>query len=137
MLMKKILILLSTLFMTIFYINTYADDTIYTADKLNIIATSQSPEFTIKLKSNPSTGYVWFLRDYNNNLLTPVKHVYQKPGQEMPGAPGFELWTFRVKPSALTIPQQTVIRFIYARPWEGVNGSTQIEFRVSTMSLQN
>ncbi len=112
------------------------ENNIYTEDKLNIIATPQSPEFIIKLKSNPTTGYSWFLRDYDSNLIAPVSHTFQRPGQVMPGAPGYEMWTFRVKPAGFAVPQQTVIRLIYTRPWEGAETATQLVFRVSTQGKQ-
>ncbi|TAK73581.1 MAG: hypothetical protein EPO11_08245 [Gammaproteobacteria bacterium] len=108
-------------------------DNVYTEDKLNITVTPQSPEFVIKLKSNPGTGYSWFLRDYNSNLISPVKHTFQRPGQVMPGAPGYELWTFRIKPAGFLVPQQMVIRMIYARPWEGADSATQLVFHVTTL----
>src|SRR5579883_3052977 len=108
------------------------ENNIYTEDKLNIIATPQSPEFIIKLKSNPTTGYSWFLREYDANLITPIKHSFIKPTQDLMGAPGFESWTFKVKPIAFAVPQQTVMRFIYARPWQGSESSTQIVFHVTT-----
>lgn len=109
----------------------FANNTIYTEDKPNITVTKTSPEFTIKLKSNPTTGYSWVLRAYNANLILPVKHFFQRPSnQKLMGAGGYELWTFRVKPAGFVAPQQTTIRMIYARPWEGVGNATQVIFWV-------
>lgn len=105
---------------------------VYTEDKLNITVDSKSPEFTIKLKSNPTTGFSWFLREYDAALITPVKYTFQKSEQKLAGAPGYEIWTFRVKPVGFIVPQQTVLRMIYARPWQGADSSTQIVFRVTT-----
>lgn len=110
---------------------------IYTQENSNIAVTPQQPTFTIKLKSNPSTGYSWFLREYDSNLITPIKRSYQRPepvATNLIGAPGFELWTFKVKPNAFLVPQHTTIRMIYARPWEGTESSTQVVFRISTQS---
>lgn len=108
-------------------------DTIYTEAKQNILVTADNPEFTLQLKSNPTTGYSWFLREYDANLVTPVKHSFQKSTDErLMGAPGFERWTFRVKPGSFTVPQQTTLRLIYTRPWQGSDGSTQLVFRIST-----
>jgi inhibitor of cysteine peptidase len=105
---------------------------IYTEDKQNILVTTNQPVFTIKLKSNPTTGFSWFLREYDNSLITPVKHSYQAPTQQLVGAAGFELWTFKVKPAGFVVPQQTTIRLIYARPWQSADSATQIVFRVTT-----
>jgi inhibitor of cysteine peptidase len=121
---------------TIFAANTdtssnAAANSIYTEDKLNIMVAPGQPEFTIKLKSNPSTGYSWFLREYDNTLITPVKHAFQQPTKGLIGAPGYETWVFRVKQAAFIVPQQTTIRMIYARPWQGSDSSTQTVFRVT------
>jgi inhibitor of cysteine peptidase len=109
--------------------------TVYTETKQAFIVTATQPEFVIKLKSNPTTGFSWFLRDYNANLIEPVKHEFEAPkDKKLMGAPGYELWTFRVKSSGFVVPQQTTIRFIYARPWEVDDSSTQLTFRVATAS---
>jgi inhibitor of cysteine peptidase len=110
-------------------------ETIYSEDKQNILVTGGQREFTLKLKSNPTTGYSWFLREYDSQLLTPVKHRFQKPTDEkLMGAPGYEFWTFRVKPAGFVVPQQTILRMVYTRPWQGSDGSTQIVFRLSTLN---
>jgi inhibitor of cysteine peptidase len=104
---------------------------VYTQDKPVAVVTADQPEFIIKLKSNPTTGYTWFLRGYNIELLEPVAHSFQAPDSTTVGAPGFELWTFKVKPSAFVVPQQTSIRFAYSRPWEASESASQLMFRVT------
>ena len=111
-----------------------ATDNIYTEDKPNIAVSSDQPEFTLKLKSNPTTGYSWFLREYDTSLVTAVKHKFIPGSEKLIGAAGFELWTFKIKPLGFSVPHQTTIRLIYARPWQGVDSSTQVVFRVSTIS---
>jgi inhibitor of cysteine peptidase len=108
-----------------------SEPTVYTQDKPVAIVTAAQPEFVIKLKSNPTTGYTWFLRNYNTDLLQPVSHSFQAPDTTMVGAPGFELWTFKVKPAAFVVPQQTSIRFAYSRPWEAAESATPLVFRVT------
>lgn len=108
------------------------DSTVYTEDKPNISVDAKHPDFTLKIKSNPTTGYAWFLREYDSNLITPVKHSFAAPETNLLGAPGFEIWTFHVKPTGFVVPQQTIIRMIYARPWQGSDSSTQLVFRIST-----
>jgi inhibitor of cysteine peptidase len=105
---------------------------IYTQDKLAAVVTSDQPEFVIKLKSNPTTGYSWFLRDYNFELIVPISHVFEPAeDKKLLGAPGYETWIFKAKPAAFVVPQQTSIRFVYARPWETGEGSMQLMFKVS------
>lgn len=107
---------------------------IYSENKLNIYVDSKHPEFIIKVKSNPTTGYSWFLREYDKGIITAVKHSFQAPTKKLMGAPGFELWTFRVKPAGFIVPQQTTIRLIYARPWQSDDSATQLVFRVTTQA---
>ena len=113
---------------------THADTPVTTEDKPAITVSEAMPEFVVKLKSNPTTGYSWFLRDYNSNLLTPVKHVYEAAtDKKLVGAAGYELWTFRVRAAATVVPQQTMIRFVYTRPWQTEDTGTQKVFKVTTV----
>lgn len=105
---------------------------VYTQDKTNIAVSADSPKFTIKLESNPTTGYSWFLHEYDVNLVQPLKREFKQGDKKLIGSPGYELWTFKIKPAGFTVPQQTTIRFAYARPWEGSENSTQAAFHVST-----
>ncbi len=109
-----------------------ANTNVYSEDKQNISVSADKPTFVLKLKSNPTTGYTWFLRDYNSALVTPVKHSFLPPEKTLIGAPGYELWTFRVKSAGFSVPQITTVRMIYARPWQSGDSSTQIVFHVST-----
>ena len=104
----------------------------YTEEKTNIMVSANHPTFSIKLKSNPTTGFMWILREYDSNLITPVKRQFVQPTKKLIGAPGYEIWTFKAKPEALVVPQQTTIRLIYARPWQGSEGATQLVFHVTT-----
>jgi len=107
----------------------------YSQEKTAILVKPESPEFTVQLKSNATTGYEWFLRSYDNHVITPVSHHYQRPTSQLVGAPGFEVWTFRVKAEGFTVPQVTYIRFVYARPWEAQSqAGQQVEFKVTTVS---
>lgn len=104
--------------------------TVYTQDQLNITVNVGQPEFTLQLKSNPSTGYTWFLRDYDHTLIEPIRREFKAPNTKLIGAPGMDFWTFRIKTQAITVPQQTVIRMIYARPWEGEGTGSQVVFHI-------
>lgn len=107
---------------------------VYDESKLAITVTSKQPVFVLKLVSNPTTGYVWLLKNYDKSLLVPVKHEYQAPNTKLIGAPGFDMWTFRVKPDAFTVPQRTSILMTYARPWEADNSGKNLEFVVTTQA---
>lgn len=130
----KIKIVISVLIAILIGVTGLAQaETEYTGQKLNVVVTQDQPEFTIKLKSNQTTGYSWFLREYNTDLVLPIKHHFEKADTTNVGAGGLEIWTFRVKRLGFSVPQQTVLRFVYARPWQGAEGATSLVFRVSTM----
>ncbi|MEM1244153.1 MAG: protease inhibitor I42 family protein [Pseudomonadota bacterium] len=77
-----------------------------------------SRNFEITLESNLATGYSWFLKKYNANLIKPVTHMYVKSQSNKLGAPGHEVWTFQVLPGAYKVPQMSKIKFVLLRPWE-------------------
>lgn len=117
----------------LFNICVFAETQTYTQDKTAFTISAQDKEFVIKLKSNPTTGYTWFLTDYNSALLEPVKHVFEPAtNKKLIGAPGYELWIFRAKPAAFVVPQQTLIRFVYSRPWEKLDQGQVETFRITT-----
>lgn len=106
---------------------------IYSENKTAIVVTSETPQFTIQLPSNPTTGYSWFLREYDSHLLAPVSHVFQKQTDERLGSPKIETWVFRIKKSAFLVPKQTSILFIYVRPWEAKPPAKVALFKVSIL----
>jgi inhibitor of cysteine peptidase len=89
-------------------------------DKTHI--TVKAPgEFSIKIESNPTTGYSWGLQPLKENEQTLVKFKKQKveePGEEshkekLLGAPTYEIFTFEA-----LAPGEAVIELHYRRPWE-------------------
>lgn len=129
--LKNILVGMCVASSFVVYAATENDHT-YTEDKTSISVSVKDPVFVLKLKSNPSTGYTWFLREYDSAIITPVKHEYVQPNKGLIGAPGFENWTFKVKPAGFTVPQQTTIRMVYTRPWQSNDSGTQLVFRITT-----
>ena len=91
-----------------------------------------SPEFRLKLKSNPTTGYSWFLQQYDKRLIKPVGHDYLKPDSGMVGQGGYEIWTFSLLPEALNTATKTKILMVYKRPWEVAGGSKDVTFTVTS-----
>lgn len=107
-----------------------ANTIIVEQDKPVVVLTRSNPQFTIELKSNPSTGYVWLLQDYANYLIQPVSHRFKPGDKKLIGAPGIDEWTFYLKPSAFVVPQQTHLKFVYVRPWEMNENVTPVVFQV-------
>ncbi len=85
--------------------------------KTAISVDKMTPEFTIKLPANRSTGYSWYLVPSDNNLIQATEQQYVGGGGK-PGEGGYEVWSFRVAPEAFTVPYQIPIDFVYARAWE-------------------
>jgi predicted secreted protein len=83
-----------------------------------ITVEKSQPTFKIRLASNITTGYAWFLQSPYNSNIVATSHVYQKPGKTMPGAPGYEEWEFKILPPGFEVPQTMNLTFSYARPWE-------------------
>lgn len=122
-------------FMVLFFqATTYAAE-VYNEDHLGIMVSPDKTQFVIQLKSNPATGYSWFLREYDNRLIMPVKYQFEAAKNKLVGSPGVAVWTFNVKKSAFVVPQQTVLRFVYARPWEGDDQTKLVAFRVNIVNM--
>ena len=96
-----------------------------------IVVSKKSPVVTITLPSNSTTGYMWILTKYNNNLIKPLKQKYYGSKKNLAGAGGYEVWTFRVKSSGFTVPQVIEVNLIYAQPWE-LNAGKVAVFKLVT-----
>ncbi len=105
-----------------------SDDFTDTTKALQV--TPASTAVVIKVKSNPTTGYSWFLVNYNENLLSPISHKYYPPTSQLVGASGYEIWRFRVNTAAFIMPQITTITLQYSRPWEVNDNDQQSKFTV-------
>lgn len=87
-----------------------------------IVLNSTKPEFSIRLKSNRTTGYSWFMISHDAKLVRIMGSKYIKPNSKRMGEPGMSVWTFRMLPEAFKVQHATKIRLLYARPWEMKKG---------------
>jgi predicted secreted protein len=77
-------------------------------------------QITIKLCSNPSTGFEWSDMPENTHpeVLSQDNHDFAIQGDNSkplpPGTPGMEIWTFKALEKG-----QTQLFFEYSRNWEG------------------
>lgn len=69
-------------------------------------------EFTISLKSNPSTGYSW-VAEADGDFLTLTNHTYVPDEPVIPGSAGKENFNF----VPVKIGETNLI-MLYKRPWE-------------------
>ncbi len=104
-----------------------------------IVVTKDQPYFQVQLKANPTTGYSWaFVQPTGEALVQVVSHQYQKPDSNLVGAPGFEIWTFKVDNKAFTQEQTLSFKMDYERPWEkhinnvGVGAGAVVTLKVTT-----
>lgn len=76
------------------------------------------PDFSIRLKSNLTTGYRWYLKAYNAKLVDPIGHNVRLTPTKQVGVPQISSWRFQLKPEAFVVPQVTYITLVYRRFWE-------------------
>jgi predicted secreted protein len=96
------------------------------------------PNFTVKLISNPSTGYSWSLVSYDTKLVFPQGHHYvRQSNRKLVGAPGMEYWTFSLSSKAFEAPYKTRLVFVYKRPWEKQKPVKEQAFLISTAALKS
>jgi len=134
MMFKKSLIVACILCMTLGMTLSCADESskkIYSENNLSVAVQKKSPEFTIKLKSNPTTGYTWSMGEYDHAVLSLIEHRFVPGNSKLMGAPGFDEWHFRAQPAAFVKPQQTILTFTYARAWEKGEVGKKVVFEVS------
>lgn len=108
--------------------NTKPQIPIYTESSQAIIVTQNSPEFTIQLNANPTTGYTWTTKQYDHSLLTLVNYQYVPPIDLMPGAGGKAVWDFKAKSKFLIKSQSTHIQLLYARSWDLNDNPTLVNY---------
>jgi inhibitor of cysteine peptidase len=90
-----------------------------------IVVEQASPRFTVRLNANATTGFQWFLMNYDHDLIRPTRSYYQAGNSKLVGAPGMSVWEFQVLSQAFRVPQVTHLEFEYRRPWEARFGNRQ------------
>ncbi len=79
--------------------------------------------FKVTLKSNPTTGFMWYLVQNNEKMIVPVSAKFSPPtNKNLIGAPGSVTWTFRATPDAFAVPRKITVQLLYARPWQPNSG---------------
>lgn len=113
-------------FSTLLYMqNMFGDDNSKYTDQTVYNVYVDAPEFTVNLKSNPTTGYKWYLEELDDTLITAVNSEYKSnqtknknnSKQPLVGVGGIQSWTFKVNSSAFNVPRISEISFVYIRPW--------------------
>lgn len=89
----------------------------FSADTLVVNANVKNPLLIIKLPANPTTGFQWTLKQYDNTLLQMKSSQYRAPESQLIGAAGVMIFTF-LRASGTTYPKSTTMLFSYGRRWE-------------------
>lgn len=98
----------------------------------SIMLPSAKSEFSLTLPANPTTGYTWHIASYDDHLVTVTGHKFFPPSSQIVGAGGFDVWTFKVSPSALVAPHLLKIKMVYGRSWDIRETGQEKEFFVIT-----
>ena len=78
------------------------------------VALKSGCRFSIRLQSNPTTGYGWQLaRPLDEKIVVLVTNDYIRPDTTLVGAGGHEVWAFKAVGRG-----QADITLTYVRPWE-------------------
>ena len=71
-------------------------------------------KITVKLCSNPTTGFKWDYEMTVEDVLKEEDYDFEEPGGDVVGAAGVEVWTFEAAEKGTTEVQME-----YSQPWEG------------------
>lgn len=122
--MKKILSIVTLLMALTISVIAKGDDGMFNSKAITLEKGQRV--FSIELEANPTTGYSWYLKDYDGKLVKPIKHEFKAPSGGTVGAPGYDVWTFKTDKIAFDVPIFTQITFIYAQPWNLESASDNV-----------
>ena len=71
-------------------------------------------KITVKLCSNPTTGFQWGYEMSGDNAIKEEDHDFEEPNGDVVGASGTEVWTFEG-----TAKGTIVVLMEYSQPWGG------------------
>ncbi len=84
------------------------------ADSGKTITTSIGQQFTITLRGNETTGYVWQMtKDTNSKIVKKISDKYTADNTGLVGAGGDHVWTYKAVAAG-----ETTITLNYLRPWQ-------------------
>lgn len=93
----------------------------------------------ITLAANATTGFQWFVQNYDHDLLSLQNYRYvantKKPG--VVGSGGVAVFTFAVDPRFYDAPQTTYVTFVYQQPWNPGKGASTAQVAVSAVASSN
>jgi inhibitor of cysteine peptidase len=100
------------------------DGTVFTPKDGDTIDVGVNEPFTVKLESNPTTGYQWAV-DTIDGDVTFVESKYVAPKSDKAGAPGEQILTFDSGPEGTS-----TVHLVYERPFAPDEPGQSLEFDV-------
>ncbi|TET09736.1 MAG: proteinase inhibitor [Actinobacteria bacterium] len=98
-------------------------------DKGKSFELEKGDRINIKLESNPTTGYEWILGGETDTSVVSLfdsKFVQTEKEEELVGAGGYEIFTFKAENSG-----QTEIILTYKRSWEEEELKEEFLFKIN------
>ncbi len=99
----------------------------------SVVINHATPDFQLRLSSNPTTGYGWYLKKYDRQLFRVVRTHYEHPQSTLLGAGGVSVWSFRAVPEAFKVPHVSEIVLVYMRA-EDIKSADEKTFTIVTSS---
>jgi len=98
------------------------------SDPTRPVAVNAGHTFILRLRSNPTTGYIWELAEpLKEGILCFIDRKYQPDKTDRVGAGGAEIWTFKAEGKG-----EARINLKYVRPWEKDTPPAQTaQFRIN------
>lgn len=99
----------------------------YEASVQDTIVAAVGDVFSVRLKSTPTTGYLWQIAMLPSGLSAEGSATEKQSGFEKPGDSGVQIFQFRA-----VVSGDYQIEFVLKRSWE----QTPIETRRSTITVR-
>lgn len=98
-------------------------------DKGSSVELEKGDKINIKLEYNPTTGYEWILSEETDTTIVSLfdsKFLQTEKEEELVGAGGYEIFTFKAENSG-----QTEIILTYQRSWEEEELKEEFLFKIN------
>ena len=95
------------------------------AANTTITVSKKNPEFSIRVKSNPTTGFQWRVKQIDDNVLEFVGKKYIKSRSKLIGSGGETVMKFKFKKST-KYPSSTQLMLFYSQQWNPNKGTLKI-----------
>lgn len=93
----------------------------------------------VALPANATTGYQWFVQNYDHDLLIlqDYRYVPKSVPKGVVGSGGTAIFTFTIDPRFYDGPQITQVNFVYEQPWNAGQNVQSTQVTVLSTSSNN